>query len=64
MSDFQLTPSERGSPLWVRLTEHLKARLEVERTRNDGPRDVAETAHTRGKIAQLREILKFGVEPE
>lgn len=58
MSDFVLSQVERDSPLWRKLVKHLKAQREAERVRNDKKSlDERETAHIRGRIAQLTDLL-------
>lgn len=57
MSDFELTQHEQHSTQIVRLVEHLNERLDEQRRRNDAPMPPDTTAHTRGRIAELKAIL-------
>lgn len=54
---FRLTSAERTSPLWLRLKAHLQERLAKARSRNDGALAPDETAHLRGRIASLKDLL-------
>lgn len=55
-----LTPSERTSPLWVKLETHFKGRLEDKRIANDAVKSQAETDFLRGEIAQIKALLALG----
>lgn len=54
---FRLTSADRASPLWQRLRAHLEQRLAKYRTRNDGALAPEDTAHLRGRIAVLKDLL-------
>ena len=54
-----LTHEEKTSPLWHKLKEHYESRLARLREENDGPLDDVETAKLRGKIAEVRSLLKL-----
>ncbi len=54
---FRLTSADRASPLWQRLRGHLQERLAKCRARNDGALAPDETAHLRGRIALLKDLL-------
>lgn len=60
---FSLSESEKRHPLWIKLANHLKAKLSELRSRNDGPLDADETAKLRGQIQCLRGLLALGDEP-
>jgi hypothetical protein len=65
MSDFALTEHERDSGLWKRLARHMEAERDVLRERNDDMQlDERITAATRGRIAQLTDLLALGKAPE
>ena len=53
----KLTRSEAGSPLWVKLEEHIKSRLADKRAENDNDKDAIATARLRGCISELKEFL-------
>lgn len=55
----ELTSQERNSPLALRLTAHLIERLDNERRRNDAPLPPEQTAHARGKIAELKAFIEL-----
>jgi hypothetical protein len=57
---FVLTQSERTSPLWGRLEEHLNKRLEAKRRQNDARVPQPDTDFLRGEIAQLKAFLALG----
>lgn len=64
MSDFALTPGERQHPLWLKLKAHLEERLAGHRLKNDNNLTQDETQKVRGRIAELKELLKLGEEPK
>lgn len=51
------TYEELHSSLWVKLTEHYEARLQLLRSKNDNVLPAEETARLRGRIAEVRAIL-------
>lgn len=57
---FELTQSERGSPLWIRLEAHFEAELARKRVGNDRKQPEVDTNHLRGEIAQLKAFLALG----
>lgn len=58
MNNFKLTPQERDTPLWKKLSAHFDARLSALRLRNDNPKLTdAETAALRGRISEVKELL-------
>ncbi|MDP3939211.1 MAG: hypothetical protein Q8R92_13895 [Deltaproteobacteria bacterium] len=54
---FSLSRGERQSALWLKLLDHFKNKLEIARAKNDGPRDVTETATLRGQIGTLKALI-------
>lgn len=60
MNDFELSPLEKASHLWVRLREHLEERLADARRRNDRLMSETETAAVRGEIQLLKKIIALG----
>ena len=57
---FELGAGERRSPTWIALEEHYTKRLADLRAQNDTPKDELATAMLRGKIAEVKELLKLG----
>lgn len=58
---FQLAASEKQSALWSRIEVHLEDRLEDLRQQNDAVgNDETQTAHLRGRIAELKRLLELG----
>lgn len=58
-----LSDIERKSAVWLKLKAHLEERLENHRSKNDGDLSGDLTAKTRGRIAEIKELLKLG-EPQ
>lgn len=58
--DLMLNDREMNSPLWLRISEHLRARLERMRIKNDSNLAPEETAMLRGRIAELKNLLAAG----
>lgn len=54
---FGLSDGERMHPLWMRLEQHFRRRLDELRKQNDGPLDEVRTAHLRGRIAEVGALL-------
>lgn len=52
-----VTPLERDSALWQKLTQHYMQRLTTLRARNDGALTETETATVRGRIAEVKAFL-------
>ena len=48
---------EQDSATWLAVHEWATERLEQLRKRNDGPLDDVATAHLRGQVATLKQIL-------
>ena len=61
--NFKLSPGERASPVWQRVSKHVEFLLETARKRNDNHQDEVKTASLRGEIKSLRSILAFGTDP-
>ena len=53
----KLTEKEKNSDLWAKLKEHALARIAELRESNDSPMPAEDTAATRGRIAELKEML-------
>lgn len=51
-----LTAEDKASGLWSRLSKHLDAELAKMRALNDGDKNEVDTAHLRGRIAQIKAI--------
>jgi hypothetical protein len=64
---FALTAMEMRHPLWLKLSAHMKDRLENLRAQNDhaAPLDDAlQTAARRGRITQLKELIALASKPK
>lgn len=62
-NEFDLTPIERTSSVWVKCEAFLKDRLQRMREKNDRALPPDETAQVRGEIAALKALLRLGREP-
>lgn len=62
MSEEVLTKLERDSAVWMKIKAHLEKRLAAQRLKNDGDHSMEVTAKTRGRIAELKELLTIGEE--
>ena len=62
MSDFELTPADKRSPLWLDLAEHLTQRLALARAENDVSKPIEKTEHVRGRIFELKALLAMAEE--
>lgn len=56
---FALTEAERLSPAWIHLRTHLAEKLQELRAKNDLDADSVKTAHVRGQIHQIKQILEL-----
>lgn len=56
----QLDDSDLISTTWLKVKEHLDARIAILRRRNDSPMSPEHTAHLRGEIAALKNLLAAG----
>ncbi len=63
MSDFELTPADKRSPMWLALADHLNERLAMHRMSNDASQPADRTEHLRGRIAEIKYLLGLGDEP-
>jgi hypothetical protein len=66
---FALTPSDRASDLWDRLTEYFERRIATLHNENENPHtdpnvDAVQTALRRGQIKAFREMLFIGRPPQ
>lgn len=55
---FRLYESDKISTTWARIERHLKEQLADLRVQNDGQLDETKTAHLRGRIAQIKDLLR------
>lgn len=62
-TQFELTPIERGDPLWAKLRRHIERCIEQHRQDNDNPHDAAKTAEIRGGIRALKGLLALDRDP-
>lgn len=62
MTPFNLTPTEKTSAAWTRISAHVESRLASLRMQNDGPLDDIKTAHLRGQIAELKRVQAWANE--
>jgi hypothetical protein len=54
-ADFQ--PSDFDSPVWAKVRDYCRLRIDSLRAQNDGDLSEAETAKLRGRIAELNAVL-------
>lgn len=59
MINFALTNEDKATAAWAKLVRHWEDRLASLRAQNDGDRTAEETAHLRGKIAEVKRNLTF-----
>jgi hypothetical protein len=63
-ADFALTDEERRSPVWRRLRNHMRERLERLREKNDGESQTeVSTAVLRGQIKCLKGLIALEDDP-
>lgn len=55
---FKLADSDVISTTWAKLAKHLEERIDLLRRQNDGPLDAAQTENLRGRIAELKALLR------
>lgn len=48
---------EQDSPTWLAVSEWAESRIAELRRKNDGPLEEVPTAHLRGQIAALKQLL-------
>lgn len=58
----KLTKEERESALWLRIKAEYEDRLATQRKRNDSDLSDTETAKTRGRISEIKNLLAAGEE--
>jgi hypothetical protein len=58
-----LSPTDRHSSVWLKLVKHYEARLESLRKQNDNPTTEIETAKQRGRIQEVKALLRLNEEP-
>ena len=59
--EFELSASDKQSQTWLKLRQHLAAKLDELRKKNDNPKLGAEdTAALRGQITFAKGILELG----
>lgn len=56
---FKLAASDRESQTWARLKRHIEERIETLRVENEADLDPSATAKTRGRIAELKSLLRL-----
>ncbi|HUT87052.1 MAG TPA: hypothetical protein VMX15_03080 [Candidatus Heimdallarchaeota archaeon] len=57
----RLSRSESQSALWKLIEGHLEERLLSLREKNDNPADGETTAHTRGRIAEVKDLMALAM---
>ena len=59
-----LSKTDRLSPIWQAIKEHLEARLMRLRVTNENESlDAVQTASIRGRIAEVKGLLSIGEDP-
>lgn len=59
-----LSKTDRLSPIWVAVKDHLEARLMRLRVMNENESlDAVQTASIRGRIAEVKGLLSIGEDP-
>ena len=59
-----LSKTDRLSPIWQVVTDHLEARLMRLRVMNENESlDAVQTASIRGRIAEVKGLLSIGEDP-
>jgi len=61
--DVIFTDQDRYSSTWMKVEEHLRARLEAARTRLERATTEAETLKVRGQIVEIRSLMSLVDEP-
>lgn len=56
----RLTAAEAATQLWDELSRFISRRLNLMRAENDNDKDPIKTAHLRGRIAAMKELLALG----
>ncbi len=57
MNEFCLSKAEKETVVWLKLKAHFEERLEEARKENDKKASPEDTAHTRGRITELKRFL-------
>jgi hypothetical protein len=60
--ELELTEADLASALWLKIKQHLEARLDQHRRKNDNDLDPIATARLRGAIAEVKTLLARGVQ--
>lgn len=60
MSDLHLTNAERNTSAWLRIRDHLEARMAAHRRMNDNDLSPEKTAALRGAIREIQHLLAAG----
>ena len=55
----KLTDAEKVSPLWIKIKEHVEQRIKDHRASNDKTQPVEATEKLRGRIEELKDLLKL-----
>lgn len=59
-----LTHDDINSQTWERVSAHITARIKTLRVENDSFSDHEVTTKRRGRIAELKELLLLGSQPQ
>jgi hypothetical protein len=59
---FALTPDERRSTLWLKLSAYFDERIQALRVQNDAAQPEISTAQLRGQIAALQALKALNVD--
>jgi ribosomal protein L30/L7E len=57
-----LTPGDRQTAVWQKISKYLEAELDRLRKQNDKPALPEDTARLRGRIAAVKDLLALGIE--
>lgn len=60
---FFLTEGDRHSPLWLKLSDHLRSKLRDAHGKLEGDQSEQQTAMLRGHIKCLKALITLGDEP-
>jgi len=60
LGNLKLTAADVRNPLWLTLSEALREELASLRQQNDAEKPPEQTAHLRGRIAAVKQILALG----
>ncbi len=63
MSGLKLNKADRDSSIWQHIKIHYEKRLNTLRAKNDNDMTEIETAHLRGRIAEIKALLGEDKEP-